>query len=310
MKLKPLIESKMYISDEDFLPNSTLTNFFEKHTTLRGDQISQHILKIVSTFNHPTHCLSGRVIAKERPPPPQRSKAWEICPYPCIGNFYFVEFTFANQPGYPEALRKLKQGGSLLDVGCCFGQDLRKLVADGAPAANLYGIDLRPEFAELGYELFLDRETFLAHFIAPVDILLLGEGCTANDKTVRPLDGKMDIIHLGYFLHLFNWQDQVRASKNIAKFLSPAKDSLIVGHQVGSGVSGEFATPWTGLEEDSAFKHNEASFKQLWEQVPGEWEVKFDFVSRPRSLGKDPRDMLFADSDSHRQLFTFTIRRV
>ena len=219
-----------------------------------------------------------------------------------------MEFTFANQPGYQDALLRVKQGGSLLDVGCCFGQDLRKLVADGAPAANLYGMDLCPEFIELGYELFLDRETLPAHFIAPVDILLLGDVGTANDEAVCLLEGKMDVIHLGHFLHLFNWQDQVRAAKNIAKFLSPAKGSLIMGHQIGGEVSGEFAIPWAEHEERSAFRHNKTSFKELWKQVPGEWEVEFGFVSRPRSLGKDPRDMLFADS--RRKLFTFIIRRV
>ena len=194
-------------------------------------------------------------------------------------------------------------------MGCCLGHDIRKLVADGAPAANLYGMDLRPEFTELGYELFLDRETLPAVFIAPVDILLLGEEeGTANNQTLRPLGGKMDIIHLGHFLHLFKWQDQVRAATNIAKFLSPVKGSLIVGHQVGSGDSGEFPLPWTNRKDNGVFWHNEASFRQFWEQVPGEWEVKFDFVSRPRSLAKDPRDMLFADP--HRKLFAFTIRRV
>jgi len=219
-----------------------------------------------------------------------------------------VEFTFANQPGYQDALRRVKQGGSLLDVGCCFGQGLRKLVADGAPAANLYGMDLCPEFIELGYELFLDREALPAHFIAPVDILLLGEVGMANDETVRLLEGKMDVIHLGYFLHLFNWEDQIRAAKNIAKFLSPAKGSLIVGHQVESRVSGEFLLPWTEYEEISAFRHNKTSFKELWKQVPGEWEVKFGFVSRRRSLGKGPKDVLSANSPH--KLFTFVVRRV
>jgi len=51
MKFNPMIEPGLYISDEDFLPNPTLTNFFEKYTPLRGDQISQHILKIVSASN-------------------------------------------------------------------------------------------------------------------------------------------------------------------------------------------------------------------------------------------------------------------
>ncbi|PUU77287.1 hypothetical protein B9Z19DRAFT_1128464 [Tuber borchii] len=103
-------------------------------------------------------------------------------------------------------------------------------------------------------------------------------------------------------------KDQVHATNNVAKFLSPTKGSLIVGHQIGGKLSSEFALPWAEHEERSTFRHNETSFKGLWELVPGEWETEFDFVSRPRSLGKDPRDMLFADSRG--KLFTFTIRRV
>ncbi|RPB05114.1 hypothetical protein L873DRAFT_1663949 [Choiromyces venosus 120613-1] len=273
----------MYITDQDFHPTGTLISFFEQYTALKGDQITEHILKI-------------------------RAKAWELYTYPCIGNFYFVEFTFANQPVYQEVLGKLQQGASFLDVGCCFGQDLRKLVADGAPAGKLNGMDLRPEFIELGYELFCDRGTLPARFIAPADILALAEA--ANDDAVRLLSGKIDIIHLGHFLHLFSWKDQLRAATNIAKLLSPAKGSLIVGHQVGSEVAGEFALPWVPeSDEDSprAFRHHEASFKKLWEQVPGDWEVEFAFASRPKSLGRDPRDLIFEDSPH--KLFVFTVKR-
>ncbi|KAG0634505.1 hypothetical protein HOY80DRAFT_985976 [Tuber brumale] len=276
------MRENMYISDKDFLPSAALIRFFEQYTTLRGDQITQHILKI-------------------------RSKAWELENYPCIGNFYFLEFTFINQPIYPDVLRRLKQGAGLLDVGCCFGQAIRKLVVDGAPAANLYGIDLRTEFIELGYELFLDRGRLSAHFMAPVDVLLLGEGGATSHETVRRLAGKMDIIHLGQFLHLFNWQEQVRAATNIAGLLSPAKGSLIVGHQVGSVITGEFPLPWVDDKVHTVFVHDESSFKELWKQVPGEWEVEFEFVSMPRSLGKDSMDRLLANSP--RKLFMFTIRR-
>ncbi|KAG0123783.1 hypothetical protein HOY82DRAFT_494850 [Tuber indicum] len=274
----------MYIPDKDFLPSSAIISFFEQYTTLRGDQIVQHILKI-------------------------RSKAWQLQNYPCIGNFYFLEFTFISQPIYPDVLRRLEKGAKLLDVGCCFGQAIRKLVVDGAPAANLYGMDLRPEFIDLGYELFLDRGTLSAHFIAPVDMLLLGEGGgAAGDESVSRLAGKMDIIHLGQFLHLFNWQEQVRAATNVAGFLSPAKGSLIVGHQVGSVITGEFPLPWVEDKVHTVFVHDESSFKELWKQVPGEWEVEFEFVSMPMSLGKDSLDRLLVNSP--RRLFMFTIRRV
>ena len=68
MKFKPVTEPGMYISDEDFLPNSTLIHFFEKYTTLRGSQIAEHILKIVNISTYVTRCPLIRVIANKSPP--------------------------------------------------------------------------------------------------------------------------------------------------------------------------------------------------------------------------------------------------
>ena len=53
----------------------------------------------------------------------------------------------------------------MLDIGNCFGHDIRKLVFDGVPGGNLAGVELRPEFIELGYELFRDRETLGARMV-------------------------------------------------------------------------------------------------------------------------------------------------
>lgn len=39
-------------------------------------------------------------------------------------------------------VQRLKDGARYLDVGCCLGQDIRKLVADGVPSAHLYGVEL------------------------------------------------------------------------------------------------------------------------------------------------------------------------
>ena len=44
-----------------------------------------------------------------------------------------------------------------LDVGCCLGTDMRKLVFDGVPAQNLVGIELRQQYIDLGFDLFRDR---------------------------------------------------------------------------------------------------------------------------------------------------------
>lgn len=63
---------------------------------------------------------------------------------------------------HPPILSLLKASQSqytLLDRGCCFAQDVRKLVDDGARPQNLYACDLKGEFLDVGYDLFKDKET-------------------------------------------------------------------------------------------------------------------------------------------------------
>lgn len=43
---------------------------------------------------------------------------------------------------YASIIERLKAGSTLLDIGCFLGQDLRRLVADGAPPDKLYAIDI------------------------------------------------------------------------------------------------------------------------------------------------------------------------
>lgn len=84
----------------------------------------------------------------------------------------------------------------LLDLGCCLGQDLRRLVFDGVPSDHLVGVDLHPEFIEQGWELFGDRETLKAKFV------------TANvlddipGSPLHKLHGSIDMVHIASFLHL------------------------------------------------------------------------------------------------------------
>ncbi|KAL4995726.1 hypothetical protein BDV10DRAFT_187766 [Aspergillus recurvatus] len=94
-----------------------------------------------------------------------RDQAWDILPFPCISLFRFLDFPAYLQPVYPEVLSRIKSGETFLDLGCCFGQDIRKLVHDGAPGENLIGVDTEPRFLELGYQLFKDKVSLKAHFL-------------------------------------------------------------------------------------------------------------------------------------------------
>nr|XP_001395631.2 hypothetical protein ANI_1_1890104 [Aspergillus niger CBS 513.88] len=107
----------------------------------------------------------------------------------------------AGSPVYEEIISHLKMSSIMLDLGCGFGQDIRRLVYDGAPAENIFGLDKEEEFIELGFDLFRDRATLKSTFL--VDDFL-----KPSAKLVQ-LAGHIHIINSGYFLHLWDWNGQV-----------------------------------------------------------------------------------------------------
>lgn len=49
---------------------------------------------------------------------------------------------------------RVKDGETLLDLGCCLGRDLRKPTLDAETSTSLFGVDLERKFSQLGFELF------------------------------------------------------------------------------------------------------------------------------------------------------------
>ena len=252
--LNPQISREVQWYSPDLLSLSPQAReLFEQYSHIPSDQVIPHI-----------HAV--------------REKAWEIFPYPCIGQWRFLDLSISQHPSYSRILSFLKEPPSLdqpttlLDLGTCFAQDIRKLIHDGVPAANLHACDLKPEFLDLGYDLFADRETCKAHFFA-ADIF------TPNDD-MRALEGKVDIIHAASFLHIFGWDEQIQICQQIVRLLRPRKGSLIIGRQVGNvtaGISGENAVN-KFLDRATVWRHDADSFRRMWEQV-GEmtgtsWDVK------------------------------------
>lgn len=113
-----------------------------------------------------------------------------------------MDFYITQLPEYPTILTRLKSGDALLDLGCCFGHIMRQIVFDGAPSENLTGTDLRPEFIELGYELFRDRAIFKSDFVT-------GDILDEDDEGLASLNGRFDVVHAAAFFHLFDWSTQV-----------------------------------------------------------------------------------------------------
>lgn len=221
-----------------------------------------------------------------------RNEAWAVFPYPCIGQFRFLDLSLSQRTDYPDILQRIKSGETFLDMACCFGQEIRQLVADGAPAENLYGCDLRSEFIKLGYKIFLDENKLQTRFL------------TANvfDTTsaLTELKGQLDIIYVGSFFHLWGYQDQVTVSKAVAALLRPQKGTIIVGRQVGAVTAGEHdhRTNPTG----TMFRHNVESLTRQWKEIGDEIGVFFTIDAELAVFGGNN----FLSSDSRRILFKIT----
>lgn len=187
----------------------------------------------------------------------QRARAFHEWPYPCIGQLRFLELNLAKHPYYPDILSRLNKGQTFLDAGCCFGQDLRKLVFDGAPSSSaLYGLDIISAFFGLGYELFCDRHRFNGTFIS-ADLL-------KPTHEIPALDAKMDIIGAFSLLHLFQYAEQKTLACRLVEFTKPIVGSTIVGRQLGAPVAGHY----DGLTKDTKiYIHNMESFQQFWHHV-------------------------------------------
>ncbi|KAI6083302.1 hypothetical protein F4821DRAFT_245101 [Hypoxylon rubiginosum] len=211
-----------------------------------------------------------------------RNEAYTAFPYPCIGMFRFIEFDLSAHFAYQDhVLLPLKQPVSngkveplFLDLGTCFGQDLRKLVYDGAPVDRLWASDIEPKFIELGFKLFNDAQKLPNdHFLCPGNLL----SDSPEDK-LRLLDDKVTILHMTAVFHLFSLADQKIVADRCLRLLR--KDTggpvLLLGSQVGSTTPGPYQRHIASQDYTHKYRHDEQTWKKLWEEVCGgeSWKYK------------------------------------
>lgn len=202
-------------------------------------------------------------------------------------------------PVYPEVFARAKAGETVVDIGTFIGHDLRRLVFDGAPSDNLWGIDIVNHF-DVGFDFFQDREHWKGRFIE-ADFLTV-----ETSNILQPLRGKVDIIFLASVLHQWDWKGQLNAAAMLAYFTKPG--SLIVGLQMGKPVAGEVTT---GELKVPLFLHTPESFANLWNEAGESTSTKWETEAWPRSwehIGVDPADMAWMGADV--RPFEFAVRRV
>jgi hypothetical protein len=153
-------------------------------------------------------------------------------------------------------------------------------------------VDLKGEFIELSYDLFLDRDGLGVHFMV-ADLFDL-------EGPLQQLEGKMDIIHIGLFLHLFDLEGQRRAAERVVALAKKKKGVLIVGQQVGSTQPGPMAVG----SASKMFKHDEKTFDDLWkyvgEKTGTEWKVS---ARLDAGLGIAQKKRTWDDPNTRRLIF-------
>jgi hypothetical protein len=185
--------------------------------------------------------------------------------------FRFLDLSLMTTEVYSHILERIKVGEKFMDLGCCFGQEIRQLVFDGAPSINTYGSDLWGDFMSLGYELFKDKDRLQTTFIT-ADVF-------DDSSPLIGLAGQINIIYTGAFFHLFNLEDQEKIAIRIIQLLVPQTGSMIIGQQSGSEIPGHYSRAGdTGGPKH--FRHNPQSWKELWDRVGkktgSRWSVEAD----------------------------------
>ncbi|KAK3686957.1 hypothetical protein LTR37_019311 [Vermiconidia calcicola] len=211
-----------------------------------------------------------------------RDQAFAIRAYPCTGLGVWLIPYVSLSPAYATIVERLQGGDSMVDIGCFVGGDFRRLVFDGAPSENMVGVDIVSHW-EVGYELFRDRGKFRAAFVE-ADLMKVEE-----DSELQKLKGKIGIIHISAVLHQWDWDTQVAAVKKLILLSKPG--SLVVGHQIGNAEARQVRNPATKTLPQ--WRHDAASFKEMWKQAGEETGTKWETEAWLRSwdfLGLNAED--------------------
>jgi SAM-dependent methyltransferase len=204
-----------------------------------------------------------------------------------------VDLSLSRSESYPRILAAVKAGARLLDIGCCFAQDIRKLVHDGAPGENLWGLEAEAEFIRLGYDFFRDKDRLNARFI-------VADFMDRSEPAVAAVCGTFGIVHLGMILHIWNRPAQLEACCRVVELLRPEPGVFVIGQCVGhlDGV------PATGRGGKTMFKHNAETFRDLWTEVGQltgtRWEVR---AQLDEGLGIKEQSRKWDDPNTRRLAF-------
>ena len=148
----------------------------------------------------------------------------------------------------------------------------------------------------------MDQETLRSSFFV-ADIF------RAEDSAkMTALKGHLDIIFAGSFFHLFKWDQQVKLGIAMEKLLQPQAGSMVFGHHLGHLKSGAY--PFGLGSSRTVFRHDAASFQELWRQIGeatgSQWGTRV--ALEPLKRSSFSKEGKWGDPDG--RLMRFCVRRL
>ncbi|KAH0421241.1 methyltransferase domain-containing protein [Colletotrichum camelliae] len=235
------------------------------YATRIGNEVLENAREILETYARvPPEDVETHVMTL-------RDKIWGVFPYPCVGRFSFLDFYLHRMPLYISLVDRLKGSDTKhLDVACCVGQDIRKLVYDGVPSQNIVGVEIEKGFVDAGYELFRDKESLHTRFVV-ADIV------DDKDGVLDDMVYHFDSAHLGMCLHRWDGKDQLKALRRIVRLLKPEPGVAILGHTIGHVKGIEVSL---GINGKPSLRHNVQTWEALWadlsEVTGSRWKLTTD----------------------------------
>jgi len=160
----------------------------------------------------------------------------------------------------------------LVDVGCCMGTDLRRLLLDGYPSdrssPTLIGCDLRAEFIQCGHELYQDGPTS----DKPVPITFFQSDLFDERATLFSLKGQANYIHTAMVFHLFDQETQLKMAERLVDLLglperidgiASNREYIVFGRHDGRDQEQALESRLGGMR----YVHSPRSWMQMWNDI-------------------------------------------
>ena len=181
--------------------------------------------------------------------------------YRCVQSLSFLVPKVQRFEAYPKLLDLLvtQKKVKVADIGCCFGQDIRRLILDGIPPDMIYAIDVTPGYWQAGLRLYNDKERN-NHDIASVKTLFC-DLCAEEEEGGDVLEpASFDCIILKNVFHVLSFVQATRLIHRMAKMLRPG--GFVMGICVGSEIGREWALTPDGQER--RYLHSVESLSKLF----------------------------------------------